>query len=297
MTEDDDKLLRAVNGSGFLLQLAIEHEVTKSQAQHHWTVASHEHRWVDPVTAAEGYIDLILEMQGEVVRMVLECKRITDARWVFLAPNLSARKLQRSRIPWTDQVDDKEKTLDWADFNLLPESEEAEFCVPVRQGDKDPMLLEKLSGTLLRSTEALADELNFSVSKHRSPHVYVPVVLTTAQLYLGRFSLGSVDAATGTLPEGDFYPIPFIRFRKSLSTTRPAGGEHYHLRDARQLQDRSVFVVQASAFIDFLKAFQIRAPFWDEWPWEAARRVRRDRESQEEAYKRINQGATARLGQ
>jgi len=59
MPEEKEDLLKLVNASGFLFQLRVEDEVTKTSSSHGKTVLAREHRWVDQVTESEKFIDLI----------------------------------------------------------------------------------------------------------------------------------------------------------------------------------------------------------------------------------------------
>ncbi|MFH1267305.1 MAG: hypothetical protein ABIK89_16400, partial [Planctomycetota bacterium] len=91
---------------------------------------------------------------------------------------------------------------------------------------------------------------------------YVPVVVTSAELSVATFSAGEIDAVAGELPRdrGEFHPVPFIRFHKSLTTTVERLGESRNFRDVSRLMERSVFVVSAGSLVRFLDAFGFRQP-------------------------------------
>ena len=54
-------LLERVNDSGFPFQYGIKRKILVKAPQHRWTVLTTEHRWTDPMTDAEGFIDIVLE--------------------------------------------------------------------------------------------------------------------------------------------------------------------------------------------------------------------------------------------
>jgi hypothetical protein len=89
----DEKLMNLVNTSGFPFQIAISNLVKERKDEHGWSVFSSEAPWDNPVTGRSGYIDLILQNSHDTQLMVIECKRVRDARWVFLVP--SKRQLDR----------------------------------------------------------------------------------------------------------------------------------------------------------------------------------------------------------
>ncbi len=102
MSEDNDSLLNIVNSSGFLFQMRIEHEIS-SQASTigDWKVIAHEHRWDDIKEDTEKFIDIILESGN--VRLVMECKRVIDANWIF--PILQDRRnINRAKLLWSKRT-------------------------------------------------------------------------------------------------------------------------------------------------------------------------------------------------
>jgi hypothetical protein len=60
--------------SGFPLQLSAADVVSRSTAEHGWSVCSEEHPW--SLGEDFGYADLVLENpRDDIVRMVVECKK------------------------------------------------------------------------------------------------------------------------------------------------------------------------------------------------------------------------------
>src|SRR5262249_34320375 len=77
--------LSIVNASGFPFQQVVENEVnrTRDTGMHTWTVLFSEYPWADGRTGEEGFIDLALTSGYTVC--VLECKRLKQGKWVFIA--------------------------------------------------------------------------------------------------------------------------------------------------------------------------------------------------------------------
>ena len=88
-----------------------------------------------------------------------------------------------------------------------------------------------------------------------------------------RFNPSAIDINSGQLPsgQGTFETVPFIRFRKPLTTTMDPGKAPEELKQANEVQERTVFVVNVAALPGFLQACTLRK--WDgfrPWPWESA---------------------------
>jgi hypothetical protein len=218
MSEGKEDFLKLVNASGFLFQLRVEDEVRNTSSTHHKTVLAREHRWVDPITQNEGFIDLILTT-GTNGKMVLECKRVIDANWIFPVPVL-AKSVTHANVLWSYKIDENLQATAWDKLELYPESLESAFCIVRGQGEKDKPMLERIASILLRSTECLAEEEEqYSRSSGlRGIRFYFPIIVTTAKLMVFRYSPSEIDLSSGQIPDGDFQEVPFLRFTKSMST-------------------------------------------------------------------------------
>ncbi len=259
MENDRKKKLRnIVNASGFLFQLRVEHAIRKSSNQHGWKVVSREHPWEDPESGGEGFIDLVLMHKAKC--MIVECKRPRDASWVFLVPDDSHPEVQQVRCQVADYKTSQTPLGYWEDLNMEPSSPEAEFCV-IRGKDKDSSpILERWSGGLLKALECFAqEELKLAQQNNDLPlvRVYFPVVITTAQLEVCRFKLGDVKLENGTLKDSQFETVPFIRFRKSLTTRLTNGETPKNIEETNQNRERTVLVINASRLSNILQEFRL----------------------------------------
>ena len=249
-----------VNESGYPLQLHLEKLITSSPETRNWRILAKEHRWVNADTKEEGFIDLILEREGLVLKLVIECKRIIG-NWIFLLPKNQSMSTREVRILCTDYGTSK---FLWTTKSLYPESNEAQYCVMETGGKRDSRTLEKLAGENLLSLEYLAmqdADLFKSISDRigipRQQMFYLPIIVTTANLQTMTFDRTKVDIENGQITESELMPIEFIRFRKNLATNieydKP---EMFTLDQQNQENDRTLFIVQAKSFIKFIGLIQ-----------------------------------------
>ena len=256
---DADPLRSLVDSSGFAFQLAVEQLVAGTP----FTVLTTEHGWVHPRTLNSGFADIVLEAQGGVVRLVVECKRVRGGDWVFLLPEKRtpdvARKSRRVDVLWTAVSAHNDATgFDHMFFN--PETAQCPFCVVRGSGEGQQPMLERLAGHLLETMEAIADEqkrLDLERRANLTPaqfRVYAPVIVTNAQLHVCVFDPAKVNPTDGLLPsDAEFFPTPFVRFFKNLTTDINASLQQ-DLKATNKAKNRTVFVVNAPALQDFLKS-------------------------------------------
>jgi hypothetical protein len=246
-----------IDNSGYPLQIHIENWIRDTSNQHRWRVLAKEHRWINALTNDEGFIDLILERSGYNLRIVVECKRISG-NWIFLLPTEQTNQKRDTRVLSFDLQAFK---FLWSKTALDPMSNIANFCIMETEGKKDSRTLEKLSGELLLSLEYLALEesgliIEWSKDLQRSPGkmVYIPIIVTTANLQVATFDPSNFDRNKGKII-GDCSPSPveYIRFQKNLATNieyeKPSLGS---LSESNRENDRTVFVVSAESLAKFL---------------------------------------------
>jgi len=121
-------------------------------------------------------------------------------------------------------------------------------------------MLERLGGILLHSMESLAEEeLRLGVP---SPYggdrrFYFPFIVTNSQMYACFYDPEKVDLRSGELPEGDFEPISFIRYRKGLSTSMTVPGEIANLEQANRAKERTIFIVEGAKLSEILREWDM----------------------------------------
>jgi hypothetical protein len=118
-------------------------------------------------------------------------------------------------------------------------------------------MLERVGATLVSSTEALALEERMTLmSEFCSLRVYINMVVTTAKLKVASFDPAKVSLKDGTISNCEFSDVPFVRFRKQLSTRFPKSltfqsGDTAHIANAKA---NTVLVVNAECLSDFIHA-------------------------------------------
>lgn len=263
MQKRADELTKLLNGSGYLLQLGLEHAILETQQSHHWKVLSREHPW--RTAASEGFTDLILG--AGAVRLVLECKRPSGGKWLFLSPSPSATT-ERLCCHLSVTSDGHNQVFRWIDAETEPSGPESSFCIVRGSGEGDRSLLERLAGPLLDAIPALASEELKVGYRSGTPYslFHVPVIVTTAELQVARFDNAAISLGSGELPAAAFECVPFIRFRKSLAHEISDPKATTSLRVIARDKERSILVVNAAAFTDFLSAFRLHSGSDAAWP-------------------------------
>ncbi len=121
-------------------------------------------------------------------------------------------------------------------------------------------MLERVAAELVEATEALAkEEYHLFKDKPDYIRIYLNVIVTTAELKLCAFRPESVSIDNGLISHTQFKTVPYLRFRKSLSTKlvedlNLSELTHYNLTQAKE---NTVFVVNSSHIMDFLNKFEI----------------------------------------
>ena len=255
----ENQLLDLVNLSGYPLQIGIEERVNQSYQDHKWSIVGREHYWINPASGDEGFIDLILARNN--VRMAVECKRVLDRDWIFLVTNLKEFRVSKTKF-LCSLIQPTDSDYGWYDVDHTPESFGSPFCIMGRE--KERSTLENLSGDLLMALESLALEERTIMLSHTMitpvKVLYVPVIVTTAELHICSFQPDSVNIEDGKVsPESEFQKVDFVRFRKGLSTAnfdRRKLQSVQDLREANKANERTVFIIQASKFVNFLCRFE-----------------------------------------
>jgi len=259
MPMSEEKLKNYVNSSGFPLQIRIEHLVNSTTSSHGWKVLYKEHSWRNADTQNSGFIDLVLVDEHGTSIMVIECKRVQNSSWIFLLP--SERQASRKHVrAWVSRLDNQEaKFFDWTDVTADPRTPESQFCIIPGQDHKSRPMLERVGAELIEATEALAQEDYHLNSQSGFIRIYMNVIITTAQLYLCRLDPNAISIETGILDDAQFQTIPFLRFRKSLSTKSVdqlnlGEKERSNLIKAKE---NTVFIVNSGQFQEFLESIEI----------------------------------------
>lgn len=261
----DNAPAQMVESSGFPFQLRIVKEIEQHPGRCGWQVLAYEHFWRDDKAGRSGFADIIAGYG--MIRLVIECKRGTDATWLFLLPNGALDNTARAKCLSSLWVKERGAFPEWADLLVAESSPESEFCIVKGQADKEPML-ERTASVLIEATQAIAaEEADLPRTRESDSWIYLPMIVTAANLQVCRFDPMAVDLHRGILSAAaaTCEPVPFLRFRKALSG--PHGVRRAtSLSEAQAQNARTVFVVHADALGGLLERWRVSPGRFDQWP-------------------------------
>jgi len=253
---------KQLNDSGYPFQLAVEHEVKKSYQSHLWRPVVGEHRWQHVKTTQEGFVDIVLERAHGVLPnfyMIIECKRVTGGRWVFLTKH-DQDQTADAHLLEEDTITRDSSGLRWVKRGCRPLSLTSSFCVVPGQKDTHGPSLERISSMLLDSVEAVAFQRPDSSAARAEKWVaHYPAIVTNAVIVVCKCDPAQVDIATGKLGKsaGEFISVPFVRFRKAFATTWRTDKTPMNLREMSRENQRTIFVIHAPSLPDFLAQWNL----------------------------------------
>jgi hypothetical protein len=255
----DQDLLRVINGSGFPLQIAVQHLVEQGGVG--WRVQHKEHAWTNPTDGMSGFIDVVLQHTETKDSLVLECKRVQNAAWLFLSHTGTLKSRLHCKVWATIFEDENQHFFGWTDVSVPMETPEAQFCCLRGQSSNDKnTFLERVAGELVSATEALAkEERDYRNDHNDSCRLYFNVILTTAQLYFAVYDKSALNLEDGSLAKAEFHRVPYLRVRKQFSM-RPvalAPADWHRKDDVDYRRENTVFVVEAIHLIDFLRNINV----------------------------------------
>lgn len=252
------------DSSGFPLQIRLS-DIAKSSSK--WQVFSEEHPWRSADQQSEGFIDLIIVNRADHCQtMIIECKRVRQTSWVCLIPNTKPPERSHARL-WVSRFSfPKWEHFGWEDWQADPISYESKYCAITGQEQGRHNLIERSASELIEAMEALAmqeKELNDNEAKASTDfaftRIYIPVIVTTAELFVALFEPDSISLSDGSLSDkAVFNSVPYIRFRKSLTSNYLPSKPRQTIQEVYKETERTVFVVNATHFNSFLDKWGIR---------------------------------------
>jgi hypothetical protein len=255
---DEALLKKAVNSSGFPLQIALEALVKETYREHRWRILFSEHSWANCNTHESGFIDLILQHADRSLLLVLECKRVQNSNWVFLQGDESVNSRSHAKAWCTREEEGNILKFGWFDVTVDPSTAESKFCAVWGQDAKSRPMLERLAAEVVASTEGFAiEDQPFHKGSMGYERLYFSAIVTTANLVLCNFDPSKVPVDTGEIDQAKFTRVPYLRFRKQLSTYEmpETSWKESSAQDISIHKENTVFIISASALIDFLRAF------------------------------------------
>jgi hypothetical protein len=240
-------VLAALQSSGFPFQTAVAHVI---RAVPGWSVYASEYPW-RTYAGDHQFLDLVAKKLD--LFLTIECKKTRKEILTFLRPlgHSDTGQLEQFRCLRSGQLRDSTGRLELfcEDWTLHPRSTSSEFCVvSTSESGRDQRLLERDAGLLVRATDAFADEFpeRFKPDRDGSPsatRLFVPVIVTNAPIYTARYRPSDVSLESGefTVSPKEVESVPCVRFHKAFMSD-----------SGTSLGDRTVFVVNAGAFAEFL---------------------------------------------
>ena len=257
---DDEKLLEIVNKSGFPLQINIAHLIHETSAKHGCKVIYQEHAWKNSIDNSAGFIDLLVEGRSNWVVFNIECKRVIDSTWLFISSNFEPRIRRQIKVFCLWKNAGKFLHFGLKDISGEPSCYEVDFCVVHGQDPKARPMLERIASDLVSSTEGFANEENEYFSKSTNKiRLYVSVIVTTARLKICHLDPKNVSVDFGNLSDAGFEEVPYVRFRKQLTTNHILSGDYEisGYEGVEQAKQNTVFVVNSESLTKFLGEFEI----------------------------------------
>jgi hypothetical protein len=258
-SQDDQELLRVINGSGFPLQIALQNAVESSSID--WKIAHREHAWSNANDGQSGFIDFVAQTSGGNDSVVVECKRVKDTSWLFLGHTGIAKDQSVFKAWATAYPHAKPPYFGWADLRIPLATPEGQFCcIRGQSGNDKNTFLERVAAELISATEALAsEEREYRNEARESCRLYFSVIVTTAPLYFASFDSDALNLADGTLSRANFTRVPYLRVRKQFSmNAKPLSSQDFHSQNDMDFKrENTVFVVEAAHFVKFLGELQV----------------------------------------
>jgi hypothetical protein len=241
-----------LDSSGFPFQLAVEHNIKSTKGQHGFDVLLTEHPWTDPVSGEVGFIDLVMELGS--TRIVVECKRPRGGVRLFTVSHDQQDNIARSRLAWQTGSANQESLNGISEFDLMGPSFQSSTCIIRGKGEDDRTMLERIGSKLLASIDSLI--LEDALLRNRQltfPTVYVPWIITSAELVVAKLNPSSVSMEDGTVADFQHITVPFIKFRKSMVSNLSLGFEPNTLLETNKDKERTIVVVNSFHLLETLE--------------------------------------------
>ncbi len=149
---------------------------------------------------------------------------------------------------------------EWVEGQVYPETPEAEFCIVGGQDPKSKPMLERTAAELIEATEAFAQSYGmYHFSQDETARLFIPVVITTAELKLCKFDANEVSLTTGEIVNAEFETVPFLRFRKQF-TDRTIDSNRLPQIDYKTIdrqKENSIFVVNSEHILEFFDQLSV----------------------------------------
>ena len=269
MANTEDETLKHLNSSGFLFQEAVEYTVRKNTSNREWEILR-EIPWLNKQNNNSGFVDLVFSYG--LVRITVECKRPRGGTWIFPVKPGDSPNVRDVRCLWTHHQTGLNDIYNYNDLLLDPASYVSDICVIKGQDEKSP-LLERLSSQLLESQFCFAqEEISLLKSIKRGlGNVYLPVIITSAELKVCKIDPSLIDISDGTIKSTEFETVDFIRFRKSLANDLTPYATPNSIKESSVDKQRTILIMNSSGLSKHLSKWKLSNAPGDGFPWESYR--------------------------
>jgi len=237
----------------------------------------------------EGALDIRADrlIEGHLVSLLIECKKHNPEfiDWVFFPqpPSAEHAVLRLSQLRWQSvndvrwEVIVKHATLPWPSI-VVDEARETrgDYLGHKKLSDKTKTAnraIEEAAHQVAVATQWIRFEeqrhgnaLGAMVPAPPPTHMYhhiIPLIVTTAKLYVCQFDPADIDPATGELPldRAHLTAVPHLRYEYPIPLSIQAGPLDAELRtillerQMHRFQRLQIEIVNSVAFEDFLKDF------------------------------------------
>lgn len=240
--DDSNDLIQALSGSGFPMQTRVASAI-KALAIYE---VEEELAWRRP-DGSDGFLDIAAI--GRSVRVLIECKKTAQDKFVFLLPADGDCHQHHQFLQgiYLHQMQDSTKrgAVAWGRISTAPSSYKSMFCVA--KSSSSNRLLESDVQPLVRATEAYALDRYRSFRPEQSEAICapcVPVLITNAALFVACYHPDEVCLESGIYKARNEHlsPVKFIRFSKQFTTSFDV-----------EMRERTVLIVHSSAVVEVLR--------------------------------------------
>jgi hypothetical protein len=226
-TLNDVRKVLGAHGHGFQYAVLRRAEELSAQRLSAWVFEAAEF----PVGAADNpiHVDFVLRNASSTVYLVVECKRADPARasWCFVKAPYTRRNAPDAELVFQE--------VHYRPANIVVARPRTRFAAlesthlgfELRTGAKGEGIasgsaIKEATAQVLRAANGLIDHLfpgPATAVQREGIAIFVPVIFTTARLWVARGDLSTADLPTGLLPEewGTLSGVPWLWYTHNQS--------------------------------------------------------------------------------
>ncbi len=283
-TEITELLFNALNEQGYLFQEACEHILKKNEEATGWEMKASEY----PVSleGQDTKVDIVLrsKIQGSPeLYALVECKRADPSYiyWLFGAPGLPFGGALCSTLGFecrefgVNRPYQARRLVERLKFKINTYGVESWLEAKKISGRRasTPQNIENAFVQVLKGVGGFAQEQHHQRTKSRElfKTFFIPVVVTTAQLYVASYETKNIDLSTGKISKAkvSFGPkeqpdmeVDWVLLDYGVGENVAPNPipENYHGVEPVELQKhktRSIFIVNSKSLVDFFSRLRL----------------------------------------